>query len=255
MKQYTYLEIVQSVLTAMSDDPITTIESNLTDAAEEVLIIAKDVYFNFVNEVDWKFLRKVTQLTGLSDTTHPTHMTLPVDVGDIEVIKYNVKEAAGDSDQFVEMTYIEDTSEFLAMSHALDSTDTSVDTVADFGGGTIYVRNDKTPEYFTTFDDTYVVFDSYYSTLDTSLPTAKTIVVGYKTPTWNPTDAGKPDLPGHLVQAYLEKLKAVCFSDLQQNTHTIHIAESVATRAGVIRRTSKTSNPRGLNRKPNYGRK
>lgn len=252
MQKYTLLEIVQSVLTAMDSDIVTAY--NETDEAESVVQIAKDVYFRMMTEQFWKHLRKFTQLTALADASHPNYYQIPDGIEDIEVFRYNIKEDAADADDFQEITYIEDIHEFLAICQSRNSTDTNVDTITDFGGADLLIRNDKIPTYWTTFDDTYIILDSWLETLDATVLANKSQIVGLAKPTWTESDVAVPDMPGKFFPAYLEEVKSVCFADLKQMS-SIHTQKAAGSKTTLSQRNTITNNPRGLSRKPRYGRR
>lgn len=252
MQKYTLLQIVQSVLTAMDSDIVTAYDE--TDESDSVALIAKDVYFRMMNEQFWKHLRTLTQLTALADASHPNYFQIPDGIEDIEVLRYNTKEDAADADDFTEITFIEDPHEFLALCMGRTSTDTNVETITDFGGADLLIRNDKVPSYWTSFDDTYIIFDSWLETLDATVPAEKTQIVGIKTPTWTASDAAVPDMPGKFFPAYLEEVKSVCFADLKQMS-SIHTSKADGSKTTLSQRNKITNNPRGLRRKPRYGRR
>lgn len=255
MKQYTLLEIVQSVMDSIGSDPITTIESNLTEDADQLLSIIKDEYFLLSSQSDWKYLRVFGQLTAVADANYPNYLKVPDDIENLEVVKYNIKELAADPDNFQEIEFIEDPDVFLARSHALDSTATNVQEVTDYGGGTYLIKNDKVPSCFTTFDDDYLVFDSILSTLDATLPANKSAFVGYKAPTFTIANATVLDMPGRMFPNFIERVKAVAHADINQSDSPIHRSKEFATTTRIHSRKSKTMNPRGTRRTRYFGRK
>ena len=254
MKQYTLLEIHKSVLNAMDSDPITTI--NETDESEQLSSLIKDEYFRLATDKDWKHLRVFGQLAAVADANYPNYLKIPDDVESLEMIKYNIKEDAADNDDFQELEYVEDPAEFLARAHSLNSTDTDVSEITDYGGGTYLIRTDKVPSYYTTFDDEYIVFNSHLATLDATLPANKSAYVAYKTPTYTEADATVLDMPGRMFPAFIERIKAIAFADLKQVDSAIHSSQAISSGTRIARNTSRTGNPRGTARgKKNYGRK
>jgi hypothetical protein len=252
MKKYTLLEIVQSALTSMGSDQVTDIDD--TDESIDVQSIAKDVYFRMMNDMGGKHLTVFAPLTALADATHPNYFQIPDGIEDISMLSYNVKEAAADANLFKEITYIEDPSEFVSFCNTRDSTDTAVDTITDFGGADLLIRNDKVPSYWTTFDDVYIVFDSWLETLDATMPADKTQVIGKKVPTWTASNSFVPDMPGKFFPAYLEEVKSVCYADMKQ-TSTIHTSKAASSNTILSQNKTRTKNPRGTRQHPHYGRK
>ena len=256
MKKYTLLEIVTSVLDSMGSDNISTIEgSAVPEEALQIVSIAKDLYFLMATEQEWKHLKVTKQLTALADVTHPSHMQFPSGLESVEVVKYDVRDAVGDALDFQEITYIEDPSEFLSLLHSRNSTDTEIETITDFGGATLLIKNDASPSCWTTIDDDYIIFDSYDSNLETSLVAAKSVVVGVTEPTWTETDAFVPNMPGKMFPTFLETLKAICHEDIQKEASAWHTKLAGVGSTKINHNNTKTQNPRGTQRVVSYGRK
>lgn len=253
MKKFTLLEIVVKTLDSMDSDTVTDIDD--TDESAQVASIAEDVFFNMTTKKDWKHLKTVTQLTELTDANHPTHFTLTDGLENVEVIKYNVKTDAADADDYQEIRFIKEPSEFLELVHSRNSTDSEVDTISDFGGADIYVYNDRVPSCWTTFDDDYIIFDAYLATLDATLPASKTVVVSIKAPTWTRGNNDIPPMPGRMFPAFMERVKAVAHADLLKQRSAVHENEAVSQMTTITTKSTKTKNPNGINRKPNYSRK
>jgi len=76
----------------------------------------------------------------------------------------------------------------------------------------LYIRNDKNPRYYTSFDDQYIICDSYDASVDTTLQTNKTRCWGTVTPTFSLTDDFVPDIDEVLFPYLLAEAKSACFS-------------------------------------------
>ena len=57
---------------------------------------------------------------------------------------------------------------FLRRQNSLNSDLVNVDVIQDHTGIELLIRNDKNPEYFTSFDDNVLVFDSYLASVENS---------------------------------------------------------------------------------------
>jgi hypothetical protein len=190
MKQ-TLLEITQDILQEMSSFPVNGIAD--TVESEQVAGIVKAAYFDIMALREWAHSKKTITLDSAT-STRPTHLSTPAHVKRVMRIMYDVRKTAPERLKYQELVYLTP-EQFLSSSLALNSTATNVDTVVDPGGATILVRNDKQPQYWTSFDDQYIVCDSYYSTLDTHLQSSKTQALVVMTPTWTHADTFYPDLP------------------------------------------------------------
>lgn len=187
----TLLEMTQDILLELNSFPADGIAD--TVEAEQVAACIKRAYFDILAQRDWAHVRKAIQLDA-ADAAKPTHLSVPDRVKKVERILYDVRTASNDRLKYQELKYLVP-EQFLAMQNGLDSTATNVDTVQDPGGITILVRNDKQPQYWTSFDDQYIVCDSYYSTLDSFLQNSKTQALVVMIPEWTHDDDFYPELP------------------------------------------------------------
>ena len=69
---------------------------------------------------------------------------------------------------------------------------------------------------YTSFDDEYLVFNSYKSELENTLQSAASRAQGYRIPSWTMNDDFVPDLPEEAFPALLAEAKSTCFSRLKQ---------------------------------------
>jgi len=250
MKKRNLLEIVQSSLRAMGSDNVSSISD--TEESEDVALFAEEAYYELVSRDDWKHVTRASQLTGLGDTSHPTHMKIPTDVNNIDYIKYDVREKVGDSARFKEILQFVDPRDFLDFVHSRNSTESNVVTVNDFGGATIYVLNDAAPSRWTSFDDTYIVFDAVDKGIDNTLVQSKSAIIGTKTPVFSQTDAFIPELPGKMFPTYQARVTLLSFQNIKQSNAPLYAQEeqrgfSTMRRAAIRTKLSE--------RQTNYGRR
>ncbi len=177
----TLLDMVQDTLSDMGSDNVTSITD--TAESERVAAIFKSTYFKMVEEKNWPHIANVLQLESLSNTSLPSHMRIPANVKRIEEIKYDRRVNVADP---VSMGTIEliKPSEFLERLNSRDSTATEIQVVTDPTGVNLNIRTDVAPTYCTSFDDDYLIFDSYDSTLESTLITSKTQCLGFLNSIW-----------------------------------------------------------------------
>lgn len=211
----TLLEIVQDILDSMSSFDVNSITDTLEST--QVASIVRGAYYDIIQLRDWQYLKRLMQLDTTSTST-PTHLKIPDNIKRVDNIAYNVKKLVGDRDDYRVLRYLEP-EQFLAMSNGLNSTAANVDSVTDFGGATILVRNNKQPEYWTSFDDVYVVCDSYYSTLDNNLQNSKTRAMVVKSPSWTHDDNEYPDLPEEAFPYLVNEAKSRAWLELRGIPH------------------------------------
>jgi hypothetical protein len=92
----------------------------------------------------------------------------------------------------------------------------NTENITDFSGSNIIVFNDRAPQYWTSFDDEYIVCDSYNKDIEDTLRSSKTQVLAFMEPTWVHLDNAVPDLPSQAFSLLLEESKATAMIKLKQ---------------------------------------
>lgn len=209
----TLLKLTQNILSAMDSDEVNSI--NDTVEAVQVAEIVQEVYENMIVELDLPARELVTNLAALGDTDRPNYMQLSDEIGVVEWIKYDKKTAADTDVQLEYVVYLEPT-EFHNYTARRNEADTTVQAVTDFNGTKLLVLNDRNPTYWTSFDDEYIIFDSFDSTLESSLQAVKSAVMTTKFKTFTLTDTFIPDLPDKYFPLLFAEAKAMAFVQLKQ---------------------------------------
>jgi len=181
----TILEMTQDILSDMSSDSVASIAD--TNESERVAAIIKSTYYKLLSERNFPHLGRVMTLTALADSAHPTHMLIPSNVDRVEWIRYDQIQVAGDPARFVDIQYLhpDEFIELLATRNPQDTT--TVKVVADFGGVNLNIGITTPPKYWTSFDDQYVVFDSYMQSIESSMQASKSMARCYIDPQWGET--------------------------------------------------------------------
>jgi hypothetical protein len=213
----TLLEIVQDISAAMDGDEVGSIDD--TFEAEQIVNIVRSVHRDMVSNRNWPHLKKAFKLNAYSDPAKPTHMSVPDNIKEMCSLSYNTVKDGETRLRYKEMTWLENDA-FLRRCNALDSTSSTVDTVIDDSGIQLLVRNDKAPQYFTSFDDKVLVFDSYDKAVDTTLQKSKTQGVAYLMPTFTASDSFEVELPEEAFSAFYNEIKSLAFLELRQTTHS-----------------------------------
>lgn len=249
MPKLTLLDMTQNILSSMSGDQVNDIAD--TVESSQVAEIIKEVYYQIVAERDWPHLQIMTVLTGLGDTTNPTRMQLPERVTKIAFIKYDKREAVGDARKMVEITY-KAPEEFLDLLDMRTSTDTNIKEVTNSEGIKFNVFTDRHPTYWTSFDDDYIYFDAYKSTLDTTLQGSKSAIFAIKEPAWTASNTFIPDLPTHMFPYFLAEAKSVAKLELKQAPSA---KDEQKSRRGRSRLQKSSWRQDGQHRRVDYGRR
>ena len=249
MKQ-TLLELVQGVLANTSGDQVNSISD--TVESNDIAMFFREVYENLVVEYDLPAKRQLVQLDASTDPLKPTHMRMPVTVRKIEEIKYDRRTSNTDPLRFDDLHY-KSPKDFLDFVLARNSQDTNVSTITDYTGVRFLIRKDTPPTYWTSFDDTYVIFDSYDIDLEATVQQSKTICYASVGGTWTMTNAYVPDLPEHLFPVLKAETTSKASIRAKQTQDGPAERDSRRIRIAHTKRTHRAGeNPYPY---PNYGRK
>ena len=249
MAKMTLLEMVQDIMSDMDSDEI----NSITDSVEglQVAQIIKTTYYNIIDGKDFPFLYELFKLGTSGTNDRPTHMRIPETIIDLDWIKYNCKKSTDTKDKYLKIQY-KNPEDFLDITDKRDSSASNVETITDSTGIKIYVYNDKAPQYFTSFDDDYLVFDSYDTLVDTTLQNSKTQCHGKRSVTFTMSDDFTPDMPVQMFSYLLNESKSVAFVTLKQMANPKAEQQSVTQKRRMSQEAWKLKN--GITY-PNYGRK
>lgn len=209
----TLLEMTQDILSDMDSDEVNSINDSVESL--QVAQIIKSTYYNIIDGRDYDFLYELFQLEASGNSDRPTHMKLPENIIDLKYIKYNTRKSTDTKDKYVKIKYLMP-EDFMEIVDKRDSSKSDVTVVTDATGISINIKNDKAPEYFTSFDDENLVFDAYDSVLDTTLQKNKTQCHGKRSVTFTLLDTFTPDLPVQMFTYLLAEAKSNCFATLKQ---------------------------------------
>ena len=231
--KYTLLEIVQAVLNVTDGDEVNSI-ADTTESLQTAYDI-RYVYYDLIGRKDWQFLRKLKPLESVSDASKPTHLKLPSNASKIDFLMYNKRKDLSGRNYFKEV-YYKYPDEFLLEVNQRDNTKAEYQTVVDFDGAYITIRNDKHPEYFTSFDDKYVVMDGFNGTLESTLMGDNTQAGLFLIPTFSIDDDFTADLPMEMFPMFV----AECITFAQAKKDDIVIQKTQGSASSHQRHLSQT---------------
>lgn len=209
-----------------------------TTQSTQVATKIKTTFFDLQVEDALTPSYKLLQLDGLGDTTKPTHMQIPDRIADLCWVMYDTRTSATDTRvRFTNMDYVLP-DEFIERTKDRNSDDSTVSIVTDFDGTSLLIRLDKNPEYFTSLDEKYLVFDSYDSDIDDTLQTSKTLARVEEVRQFTLTDGFVLDLPDKLFQWVYNEALSRCFNDLKEEPNAK--AEQRARKANSRLRRSES---------------
>jgi len=199
------LEIVKDILSDIDSDDVNSISDTV-----EALQVAKVVESTFYDLISTRVIpehQSLIKLTPLSDTNFPTYFVLEDDQAKITNVWYDVSDDG--SFEYREIKF-KDPKDFLNIT---DGRSSNYDSVSDKVAGTnLRISNDEQPHYYTTFDDEYIVFDSYDSTEDTTLQESKVRALGVTYPTFSISDSYTPDIDAVYFPYLVQEAKSRVFS-------------------------------------------
>jgi hypothetical protein len=208
------------------------------------------VFYDVITTVDLPEHAELMTVTGLSNSAKPNFMDAD-GITEIKELRYNVSETLGEL-EYKLINYVPP-DEFVQRIVTRDTTATEVILVQDPTSGiSLPIINDKMPDYYTSFDDRYLCFDSYKSTVDTTLQTSKTMVLGIKIPSFSMVDSATPDMDDTIFPYYLAEVKSRALSLLKGGADAK--VEQFARKHRYFQRNNrwKTGEQRILN---DYGRR
>jgi hypothetical protein len=211
--KYTLLEMVQDILNDLDSDEVNSI--NDTVESQQVAQIIKTSFYEQIANRNWPHLRKLIQLESLGDVTKPNYLKIPKGMKELISLRYDVHDVDQLSYRMNELKYKEPEA-FLRNGYGRTINSPDIIQVRDFSGSILHIRNDRAPNYWTSFDDKHIVTDSYDAGVDDTLQKSKTQCMAYIEPKWVHMDSAIPDLPDEAFPGLLEEAKSTAFLVLKQ---------------------------------------
>lgn len=211
--KYTLLEIVVDILSDMDGDFVGSI--NDTDEAQQVAQIVKTNYQAMISNRNWPHTARVLNITPFADSSLPTHTRIESNVKELISVYYDTRKLNDTRINYTQINYLEP-DDFLRYSNARNSDDANCTIILDPSGVKLLIMTNKAPEYYTSFDDTNIVFDSYDSEIDSTIQANKTQIRAYIIPSFEMEDSFTPDLPDEAFSLLIEESKSKAMFKLKQ---------------------------------------
>ena len=248
MSKYTLLEMVQDILNDTGSDPVNSI--NDTPEALQVAQIVKTTYYNLVSNRNWPQEKRSFVLDNVSDAATPTHLQLPSACKELTSFFYDQKRAASDRKRLIAMNYVTP-EEFLDRSNSYNEDNANVQLVVEFGGVTFKIRNDVPPTWWTSFDDNYIVMNSFDSVVESTVQNSNSQSTGYFEEVFTFSDAFVPTMPTEAFASLLASSKAQAWLVLRQEQN-VRIEREAKKQSTWLSRKAGVAD--GGVKYPNYGR-
>lgn len=276
--KYTLLSMTQDILSSMSSDEVNSIGD--TTESLQVANIIKQKFFDIINRVDLPNLDELVQLDAGLDSQSPVIMTIPERIGEVQWIKYFDTNVNGIN---TPRAFIHDLNTDITQSpsgvvippgylnvqilpnidfiNRVNGFNPNAGNVASFKFNqnesknyTFYYFTDRSPCYCTIIKNSWVIFDSYDSVVDTTLQSSKTMCFGRIIPIFKMEDSFIPDLAEDQFQLLFNEAKALAFYELKQQPHQLALAETKRGWSNVQKTKAIANRPSYFDALPNFGR-
>ena len=223
---------------------ISDLEESL-DIAEKI----REVYEDLMSLEDWEHLRTLAQLESLSDSEKPNYLRVPDGVAELKSIRYDTRASVSDSKKFTEIEQClpED---FIELTMGRDSSATSTSEITDPSGVILFIKNNIAPSFWTSFDGEYIVFDSYDSSIDSTLQQSKNMCQCVKETVFTLEDNFIPDMPSKMFPAFIQEATRVCSLYFKEQPSANDERRAFRSLANMKNKSSRSSH-----KKIKYGRR
>jgi len=254
--KYTLLQLTQKVLSSIDGDQVNSIDD--TTEARQVVDIIERQYDIIVSRANLPEDQRLFSFESTSSST-PTLLKIPNDIDEVLWFRYNT---TGEEDngrlKYTPVQYLPQET-FFDLINSLSSDNSNVGSfnfTTDQGSTTtIQYENDKGPSYWTSFDDGYVVCNSYDSSVDANLQKSKCSAFGRYIKLFSKENTFVPSLDDNLFTLLLNESISCAWAEMKQSQNAK--VEQQARRGWVSSQKHKYSLPNNknpLNSTPNYGR-
>lgn len=252
---YTLLDIVQTVLSSVEGDEVNSITE--TTEAVQVALIVKRSFYNIATRADLPEHSGLFNLTA-SDASTPVVMYKPDTVSSINWLKYDKQTLENPELNLTELTPLSLTS-FLDLMYKQDPSADDIDTFTLTVNGSdsfdVLYKTTTGPTYYTTIDDSTILFDAIDTEVDTYLRSSKTLAYGELEQTFLLSDDFIPNLDENQFNLLINESIALAAVELKQQVNPK--VEAALRRDWIALSRKKNNIPlvTDLQRLPDYGRK
>lgn len=213
------LQITQDILSAMDSDEVNSISD--TVESMQVANIVRRTYFDILSRTGLPDQHDLFELDPSNDSSKPTLMYRPSTCIGLDWVKYQINTTGEPDLRYAFVNYLHP-KDFFDQQNNLNTSQSNVISFSHTINSdtmTFVCKNDKMPEYYTSFDDNTIVFDSYDASQDSTLVKNKTMCYGILFSSFEMVDSYVPDLDPREFSLLYNKAEAKCFAVLKQMTN------------------------------------
>ena len=200
----TLKDIVGEILSDMDSEGINSISD--TVEAQQVASIVERTFYNLIANKVIPENEQLLKLVAYSDSNYPVMFKYPDNIKKVTRVWYMV------DGSYKEVKWCQP-EEFLRRTDL--RTEDMVDMIEPRSGTLLKVGTDQAPSFYTSFDDTNLVFNSYDVTVDTTLQASKIRAFGSTYPDFRIEDDYVPECDGNFFAVLINESKSVAFSVLK----------------------------------------
>ncbi len=261
----TLLQLTQNILSAMDAEQV----SSITDTVESMQVAEeiRNTYYEIFGNIEIKSRLKLTSLEDFTDlgVQYPHILLIPEEIDNLKWVRYNI--GTPDEPIWKQLTYISP-EEYLeiVLNHTSGETipygengGDGVRRVKDINSDLEYIIvANKDPDYWTTFDNTYILFDSYNEDQHDGIVYANgvqadhTMIYAEILPVFTMSDSFTPDLEDKLFPMLLAEAKSACFVNYKGVSNSKE--EQRSRRQRVHHQNNRSRYNQTRDTSPNYGR-
>ncbi len=214
--KFTLLQVVQKTLEALNLNEVNTLSDSVE--AGQIAQMAQDAYYELMNQREWPHLLNLRQLESVADNTKPNYLRIPDDVVRIDQVRYDNTDPAGAAPLLVLIDDVKwmDPQSFLKMTQQRNTERDDVTTITDYSGVRYHILDEFKPQWWTSFDDEFVVMDAFDSDIDSTLQGNKSQALCKIIPDFVIADGTVADMPAHVFQIWIAEVKSTAMLYIRQ---------------------------------------
>lgn len=246
----TLLEMTQNILSAMDSDEVNSVADTVESlqVAEEIRTTFYEVFSNrMIPE-----LAGLVTLEGIQDLERPNVLRLKDKSARIKWLRYKNFRNKGELRELEYISPEEFMQRFVFQGNSENDHWSPVKLIGD-NPFTYNIQNNRCPQYWTSFDDKHLVFDSFDQENETTLHGSSAIAWGTKNPEFKLEDDFVPPIDDHLFPLLLAEAKSACFVNIKQIANS---KEEQRARRQLVRSQNKKLRTGYMENMPNdYSRR